>query len=219
MEIIWRGHSFFSILVEKNKEERTKILIDPFDESVGLPQREEEGDILIISHNHPDHNNTKIVKGDPFLIKGPGEYELKGVYIEGIEGFHDNKKGKERGKINIFTIEGEEMKICHLSDLGQKELTDSQLEMIGDVDILMIPVGGRFTISSKEAPDIIYQIEPKIVIPMHYFLPKMKIKLERVENFLKEMGLEKIEALKSLKIKKRNLPLEMKVILLKPNLK
>lgn len=217
MEIVWKGHSFFLISIQKNKEEETKIAIDPFDESLGLPLKEEEADILLISHDHFDHNNKKIIKGDPFIIKAPGEYEFKDIYIEGIEGFHDNKKGKERGKVTIFTIEGEEIKICHLSDLGQKELTDEQLERIGEIDILMIPVGGTFTISSKEAVNIISQIEPKIVIPMHYFLPKMKIKLEKLENFLKEIGLKEAEKLKVLKIKKKNLPSETKVIILKPN--
>ncbi len=215
MEIFWRGHSCFSILIKQNKEENIKIVIDPFDESIGLPLREEEADILLISHNHPDHNNTKIIKDEPFKIEGPGEYEIKGIYIEGIEAFHDNKKGKERGKVTIFTIEGEQIRLCHLSDIGQKELTDQQLEKIGEVDILMVPVGGIYTISPKEAVDIISQIEPKIVIPMHYFLPKMKIKLEKVDKFLKEMRIEEPERLKSLKIKQKDLPSETKVVLLK----
>lgn len=215
MEIFWRGHSCFSILIKQNKKENIKIVIDPFDESIGLPLREEEADILLISHDHPDHNNAKIIKGEPFKIEGPGEYEIKGIYIEGIEAFHDNKKGKERGKVTIFTIEGEQIRLCHLSDIGQKELTDQQLEKIGEVDILMVPVGGIYTISPKEAVDIISQIEPKIVIPMHYFLPKMKIKLEKVDKFLKEMGIEEPERLKSLKIKQKDLPSETKVVLLK----
>lgn len=214
MEITWFGHAFFKIKTKPKKDEEVTIAIDPYDLSIGLTSKSFPADILLITHEHYDHNNQKLIEGNPFLISGPGEYDVKGVYIEGIEGYHDDKKGSERGKITMYTIESEGLRVCHLSDLGQKELADYQLERIGDVDILLIPVGGIYTISHKEAPSIISQIEPKIVIPMHYALPGLRIKLDGVDKFLKEMGIKEPERLKRLKIKKKDLPQETKIILL-----
>ena len=218
MQIIWKGQSFFQILIQRGKESVVKIAFDPYDEQIGLKPPVLEADILLITHSHYDHNNVKAVKGSPFLISGPGEYEIKGVSIQGISSFHDNVQGKERGENTIYTLESEGIKICHLGDLGQKELTDEQLEKIGAIDILMIPVGGVYTISAKEATKIISQIEPKIVIPMHYHIPKLKIKLEGLDKFLKMMGVKAPEVSKKLSISQRNLPSEgMKIIVLKPS--
>lgn len=217
MQIIWQGQSFFQILIRKGKESVIRIAIDPFDEQIGLKPPTCEADIVLVTHSHYDHNNIKAIKGNPFLISGPGEYEIKGVFIQGISSFHDNVQGKERGENTIYTLESEEIKICHLGDLGQKELTDEQLEKIGEVDILMIPVGGVYTISAKEAAKIISQIEPKIVMPMHYHIPKLKIKLEGLDKFLKMMGVKTPEISKKLSISQKNLPSEgMKIIILKP---
>jgi L-ascorbate metabolism protein UlaG (beta-lactamase superfamily) len=216
MTIVWHGQSFFQILTSPQKGEVLSILIDPFDENLGLKVPSLTADILLISHQHSDHNNKKIVKGNPFLIEGPGEYEIKNVFFRGIFSFHDNKKGKERGENTIFTIESEEMKVCHLGDLGQKELEENQLENIGNVDILMVPIGGIYTIDAKEAAKIISQIEPKIVIPMHYQLPKLKLKLKSLEEFLKIMGKKSIEPQNKLNIKKKDLSEEeLKIVVLK----
>ena len=199
------------------KDSQIKIVIDPFEESIGLKTPELEADILLITHQHPDHNNQKIVKGNYFLIDGPGEYEVKSIFFYGIPSFHDSNQGKEKGGNTIYTIEAEDLKICHLGDLGQKELTDEQLEKIGEVDILMIPVGGVDTISSKEALHIMSQIEPKITIPIHYALPKLKGKLEPVDKFLKALGIKSLEPLKKLSVKKKDLSSEeAKIIVLKP---
>jgi L-ascorbate metabolism protein UlaG (beta-lactamase superfamily) len=217
MQIIWHGQACFQIILNRNKDEKLVITIDPFSEEVGLKLHSVEADILLITHDHHDHNNKKAISGKPFLIEGPGEYEIKGVFIRGIEASHDKSQGKERGKITIYTIEAEEMKICHLGDLGQKELTLEQVEQIGDIDILMIPVGGIYTISAQDSPKIISQIEPKIVIPMHYFLPKLKIKLEGLDKFLKIMGQKEVEPQGKLQIKNKDLLTEkMKVVVLKP---
>jgi len=223
MQIIWKGQSFFQILIQRDKESVVKIAFDPYDEQIGLKPPVLEADILLITHSHYDHNNVKAVKAPtsgypPFLISGPGEYEIKGIFIQGISSFHDNVQGRERGENTIYTLESEGIKICHLGDLGQKELTDEQLEKIGEVNILMIPVGGIYTISAKEAAKIISQIEPKIVIPMHYHIPKLKIKLEGLDKFLKIMGVKAPEVSKKLSVSQRNLPTEgMKIIILKPS--
>jgi L-ascorbate metabolism protein UlaG (beta-lactamase superfamily) len=217
MQIIWHGQSFFQILVSKGKESIVKIAVDPYDEQIGLKPPALEADILLITHNHYDHNNVKTIKGAPFLISGPGEYEIKDVFIQGIPSFHDNTQGNEKGENTIYTLEAEGIKICHLGDLGQKELTDEQLEKIGEVDILLIPVGGVYTISAKEATKVISQIEPKILIPMHYQIPKLKIKLDALDKFLKMMGVKTPEVSKKLSLSQKNLPTEgMKIIILKP---
>ena len=217
MKITWYGQSFFKILTKKRKEASVKIIIDPFDEKIGLRIPTLKADILLVTHHHHDHNNIKIIKGNPFLISGPGEFEVKKVFIQGAPAFHDKSEGKERGKITIYTIGAEGIQVCHLGDLGQKELSPEQLEQIGDVDILMIPVGGVYTISAKEATKIISQLEPKIVIPMHYKIPRLKIKLEELQKFLKVMGIKTPETTKQFSIRKKNLPVEgMKIIILKP---
>ena len=216
MNIIWHGQSLFELITTPAKNSQVKIVIDPFSEEVGLRVPKLEADIVLTTHNHYDHNNVKAVSGNPFLISGPGEYEIKNVFIQGIASWHDDKKGAERGENTIYTIEAEDLKLCHLGDLGQKELFAEQLEKIAEVDILMIPVGGVFTISAKEALKIMSQIEPKITIPMHYALPKLKIKLDGLDKFLKIMSIKSIEPLNKLSIKKKDIsPEEAKIIVLK----
>ncbi len=224
-KITWAGQSCFQISVSNSKNHDADIVIDPFDEKIGLKVPNFSADILLISHNHADHNNTKAVKGEPFLVSGPGEYEVKGVFIYGIPSFHDSVEGKERGANTIYTIEAEDMKFCHLGDLGQKQLTDEQVDKIGAVDILMIPVGGKYTISGAEAQKIISQIEPRIVIPMHYNLPlgrsageaKIKSDLDDVNKFLKIMGKPSVAPVDKLTIKSSTLPKDgMEIVVLQP---
>jgi len=217
MHIIWKGQACFQLLTSPKKGEQVSIVIDPFDNSIGLRVPSLSADILLITHHHRDHNNIQAIKGDPFVIDIPGEYEIKNIFIRGISAFHDNVKGKKRGKVVIFTIESEGIRVCHLGDLGQRELTPEQVNGIGEVDILMIPVGGVYTIDGTQAQGIISQIGPRIVIPMHYQIPKLKIKLEKVEKFLKVMGVKSIEPQNKLLIKKKDLPQEeTKVVLLNP---
>ena len=156
MQIIWHGQSCFQIISSRGKNNHVNIVIDPFSEDIGLKVPKLEADIVLITHNHHDHNNVKAVGGNPFLVSGPGEYEIKEVFIQGIPAFHDSSLGKERGTNTIYTIEAEELKLCHLGDLVQKELTPEQIDKIGQVDILMIPTGGVYTISAKEYDRITY---------------------------------------------------------------
>ncbi len=217
MQIVWKGHSCFQITVGQNKNGQVNIVTDPYDETIGLKLPKLEADILLVSHEHHDHNNIKAVSGNPFLISGPGEYEVKEVFIQGIPSFHDQTEGKERGINTIYTIEAEDIRVCHLGDFGQKELTSEQVEKIGSVDILMIPVGGVYTISAKEAIKVMSQLEPGIIIPMHYSFPKLKLKLEGVDKLLKAMGIKSLEAINKLSIKKKDISLEeAKVVVLKP---
>lgn len=216
-KINWAGQSCFQISVSNSRDHEANIVIDPFDEETGPKVPNLSGDIVLVTHDHHDHNNIKAVKGDPFVIDGPGEYEVKEVFIQGIPSFHDNTEGKEKGSNTIYTIEAEDIKFCHLGDLGQKQLTDEQLEKIGNVDVLMIPVGGEFTISSQEAQKIVGQIEPRVVIPMHYDIPKLKMKLDDVSKFLKAMGKNSVVPQDKYTVKQSTLPKEgTEIVVLQP---
>ncbi len=215
MIINWYGQSCFQITSSQGKNNNVSIVIDPFSEDLGLRVPRLTADILLVSHGHSDHNNVKAVAGEPFVISGPGEYEKKEVFVQGIPAFHDSSSGRERGTNIIYVIEAEDLRICHLGDLGQKELTPEQIDKIGEIDVLMIPVGGVYTISAKEAVKIMSQIEPNITIPMHYQLPKMKLKIDGLDKFLKTMGIKKLTPLPKLTVKKKDIvPEEAKIIVL-----
>jgi L-ascorbate metabolism protein UlaG (beta-lactamase superfamily) len=210
MEIVYLGHSAFLLKIKE-----AKVVCDPFGKSVGFCQAKVKVDIVTVSHEHDDHSDLSQIEGEPMIINGPGEYEIKGVSIVGISSYHDNKEGKERGKNTIYVFDVDELKICHLGDLGH-ELNEKQLKMIGKVDILLVPVGGEFTLGPEQAKKVVYQVEPSIVIPMHYRTKehnKNFEKLKTVTDFVEEMGLERRNETK-LKIKKLDLPEEMELIVL-----
>jgi len=213
MDIYWHGQSCFEIKTPSNQAEKKKIVIDPYTKDYGLRLPKLEADLLLITHDHKDHNNVKGVDGTPFVIKGAGEYEIKSIFIHGIPASH----GEDLGETNIYTIEVEGIRVCHLGDVGQ-QLTDDQVEKIGDVDILMVPIGGQYTVDGEGAQKIIKQIEPKVVIPMHYDITGLKLekKLDDVKGFLKTMGYDNITPESSFKVKKGGLPPEMKIVVLKP---
>lgn len=217
MQILWKGHACFQIITSRRKGEQVKIVIDPYDASIGLQLSPMETDIGLITHEHYDHNNIKALKGTPFLITGPGEYEAKDVFVQGISSFHDTTEGKDRGQNTIYVVEAEGIRLCHLGDLGQTELTAEQVETIGNIDILFIPVGGVYTITAKEAAKITRQIEPRYVIPMHYQIPKLKLKLEKVDAFMKEMGVKIEEPQAKLSLKAKDMTgEETKLMVMKP---
>lgn len=216
MQIQWFGQSCFKIQT-KNINGEITIITDPYGENFGLKLPKLQADIVTISHEHDDHNNAKVIGGDPLIINTAGEYETKGVFIFGMPAHHDNKEGQERGNITIFKINTEDITIAHLGDLGH-ELNNDILERLGNIDILLLPIGGTYTINSKLASKIISVIEPRIVIPMHYHIPglQLDIALETVENFLKESGLPS-ERMDKFKILKKDLPPDAtKVIILNP---
>ncbi len=222
MNITWYGQSCFRVVVQgqKKSEGPTNLVIDCFDESTGLKPPKIEADVLLVTHNHTDHNDRKTAKKDAFIIDSPGEYEMRDIFIQGIFSFHDKEKGKERGMNTIYTIEAEEVRLCHMGDFGEEELTDKQLRDIGEVDVLMIPVGGIYTVDAKEATKIISQIEPRIVVPMHYKIPGLKIKLDGLDSFLKAIGEKNATVEEKLVVQKKNLPAgEMKVVPLSPQAK
>lgn len=202
------------------KGKSATVVIDPYDPVyTGLPTLKLAADIVCVTHDHGDHNNTGAVSGveegkSPFVISGPGEYEISGVNIIGVGSFHDEKEGAERGKNTIYHITIDEISLVHLGDLGQKKLTEEQVEELSGCDVLFIPVGSVYTISGKDAPDIISQIDPKIIIPIHYKLDGLKFPLEDVSVFLTAMGREKIEPAPKLSVSRDKLPEEPEVVLL-----
>lgn len=211
MEIVHLGHSSFKL-----KGKTATVVCDPFDsEMVGIKFPKVEAQIVTISHSHNDHNKVTNVEGNPFVISGPGEYEVVDVFIKGIQTFHDSNNGQERGTNIVYNIELDKIHIAHLGDLGHS-LSDSQLDELGDVDILLIPIGGIYTIDPQLATNVIAKIEPRIVIPMHYKeerLAKTFSQLNTVDDFLKQMGKEK-KLLPKLSITKDKLPKELDVIVL-----
>ena len=213
MIITWQGHSCFKI---QNKIGPGGITIatDPFDESVGLKAPKFEANIITISHDHHDHNNIKAVRGKPYIINTAGEYDIEGIFVEGVESYHDSRAGAERGKNIIYRIEIDDISITHLGDLGHV-LDSKQLEKLEGTDILLVPVGGVYTIGAEKAVEVVSQVEPRLVIPMHYKIPGLKINLEGVDKFIKELGLKPTYEEK-LKISRRDLPQEdMELIILK----
>lgn len=206
------GHSSFRI-----KTKNTLIVTDPYD-GIGIKMPRVKADIVTISHAHHDHNFIEAVEGteahpEPFVISGAGEYEVSGVFILGIGSYHDASGGSERGKNTIYLITAEGLRLCHLGDLGYLP-EEKVIEELSQADILLVPVGGTYTIGAKKAAEIINQIEPEIVIPMHYKIPGLNLDLASVDDFLEEMGIEKGKKLPKLSLRKETLPEEREVVVL-----
>lgn len=202
MEIWYLGHSCFRL--------RTKngvIITDPYDPQIGFKMPKVEAEIVTVSHSHFDHNRPDLVEGNSKVLKWPGEYEIKEIFITGLPSYHDKKQGQERGENVIFLFEAEKIKVCHLGDLGEKPAT-KVLEAIHSSDILFLPVGGNFTLSPQEAAALAKELEPKIIIPMHYQVPQLisdlKEKLASLSEFEKVWG-QKIETLPKLNVTKDDL--------------
>ena len=208
VDITWLGHSCFRI-----RGSQSVIITDPYPPDLGYSLGKHSARIVTVSHQHPSHSYVKGIDGEPRLVTGPGEYEISGILIIGIATFHDAKRGSERGKNTIYLMEVDGISVCHLGDLGHV-LTAEQIEEIDDVDVLLLPVGGVSTIDAPMAAEVIRQLEPKAVVPMHYKTPVLNRELEPVENFLKEMGMEQINSQPKLSLTKSNLPANTQVFVL-----
>lgn len=217
LQINYLGHSCFSL---KGKE--GIVITDPFDAMVGLPTPKVSADMVTVSHQHPDHNawqkiSPTVRRTKPFIVDAPGEYEVAGISVFGYPTFHDATQGGERGNNIIYAIHLEGLVIVHLGDLGH-ELDEKMLEHLEKVDVLLIPVGGKFTIDAKTAVKVIQQIEPTYVIPMHYKTPqhdeKTFAELQTVEDFMKAYGVTK-EPVASLTISPASMPEETELVVMK----
>ncbi len=208
MEISWLGHSCFRL-----KGKQATVITDPFSSDLGYSPGKPTAQIITVSHKHPGHSNIQGVGGSPRQVTGPGEYEISNVLIIGIATFHDKDKGNLRGKNTVYLIEIDDISICHLGDLGHA-LTDEQVEELGKVDVLLVPVGGVSTINATTAAEVVRQLEPNIVVPMHYKTQALNRELEPVEIFLKEIGAHDITPQAKLSLTKSSLPLSTQVALL-----
>jgi len=203
MNIQYYGHSCFKITTKPagRGQEDVNAFLDPFDKKIGLRPPQGQADLVLVSHDHYDHNNVEALKGDPVIVNIPGEYSVKGMNIIGMT----SKHGGEDDLINtIFILESEDIKICHLGDLGT-DLSEKQLNEIDGVDILMIPIGGKYTIDAKKAIEIIKKLEPKVVIPMHYKMAGTTEDIADEKSFCNEIGNCSAVKTSKLNIKKKDL--------------
>ncbi|MFC2026350.1 MBL fold metallo-hydrolase [Chloroflexota bacterium] len=208
MEISWLGHSCFRL-----KGKQATIITDPFSPELGYSPGKLTAQIVTVSHKHLGHSYVQGIGGSPRQVTGPGEYEISNVLIIGIATFHDKDSGRLRGKNTAYLIEIDDISICHLGDLGHA-LTDEQVEELGKIDVLLVPVGGVSTINAATAAEIVRQLEPNIVMPMHYKTQALNRELEPVETFLKEIGAHDITPQAKLFLAKTGLPLGTQVVLL-----
>lgn len=212
MEINWLGHASFKL-----RGKSVSLITDPFSsDMVGFRFPKTAADIVTVSHEHKDHNQVELVVGSPKVVSGPGEYEIAGVSIFGIPTYHDKQQGKERGRNTVYVITIDGVKVCHLGDLGHK-LSEQQVGEIGAIDVLLIPVGGVYTIDASEAADVVSALEPKVVIPMHYrtsgLNPQVFAELSGVDEFIKEFGVEPLQESKYTTTVEK-LPEEMQLVVL-----
>ncbi|MBU0625418.1 MBL fold metallo-hydrolase [Patescibacteria group bacterium] len=215
MNITWFGYSCFKLEFGSRANDKVSLVTDPFAKEGrnGLP-RTLSAEIVTVSHDHERHNNISDVGGNPFVISGPGEYEIKDVAVSGVQAYHDDQNGQRQGTNTIYYIISEDIHLAHLGDLKHK-LDENQLSEVCNIDVLFVPVGGGDVLSGKEAAEVVSQFEPRIIIPMHYKSGRWGSRLDGVEPFLKAMGVSSPEIVNKLKITPRDLPQEeAKVILI-----
>lgn len=217
MDITYLGHSCFKL-----RTAGASLVTDPFSNGIGMVMPKVSADVVTVSHDHDDHNNVGAITGTarrekPFIIDAPGEYEIGGVSVFGVDTYHDEVEGAKRGKNAVFSILMDGLSVVHLGDLGH-ELTSKQVQEINGVDILLCPVGGVYTIGPVEAAKVVTELEPSIVIPMHYKTPLLTgdafADLKGVDDFIKELGVEQVERTDKLSVTKVSLPEEMRVVVL-----
>jgi L-ascorbate metabolism protein UlaG (beta-lactamase superfamily) len=213
MDIKYIGHASFFL-----KTKNSRVVTDPFDPKIGLKFPKIEADTVTISHGHADHNFMGQISGDPLVLDWPGEFEKQEVRITGFSSFHDKQKGAERGLNILYKIEADGISVLHCGDLGIVP-DDTFLEQIGEIDVLLVPVGGVYTITAEDAVNLVKNIEPSLVIPMHYNRPELNQetfgKLAPVEDFLKKIGAEGAERTNKLSLKESDFGEgEMKVVVM-----
>ena len=210
MEITWYGHSCFR-LTERNY---VTVVTDPYDNKViGYDPLKLKAEIVTVSHDAPGHNNSDAVKGTTHVLTGPGEFEIGGVFITAVQTDSAGKKTKDVTRNTIYVFDYDGITVAHLGDL-QKIPTQSEIELLGTVNVALVPVGGGNSLNAAKAAEVVSMLEPNLVVPMHYFTPDSKLKLDEINKFIKEMGLSKQDAQPSLKVSRSSLPDETHVIVL-----
>jgi L-ascorbate metabolism protein UlaG (beta-lactamase superfamily) len=211
VDINWYGHACFRI-----REGGVTVVTDPYDREIGGTLPRIRADVVTLSHAHPGHSCVRGFRGSPRILQSPGEYEVGGVFVTGVPTFHDDREGKLRGQNTAFLFDFDGLTVCHLGDLGHV-LTQSQVEWLSGVNVLLIPVGGRSTISPAQAAEVVNLLEPDVVIPMHYQTPGLSRDLAPVSRFLKAMGLGRAPTEEVLRVRASAIPEDMQVVLLERN--
>ena len=207
MRIQWLGQASFQITTTDGIAIRT----DPYDSSLGFKLSSLPADIVTVSHDHFDHAAIDTVPGDPVVVRRAGEREVKGITFQGVESFHDDNQGLDRGPNIIFVFEADGVRVCHLGDLGHP-LTKEQVQAIGRVDVLMVPVGGVYTVDATEATSVMAQLAPRITIPMHYRVNGLSLPIEGVGKFLR--GRPSVHTHVVLEVTGDSMPTEAQVVVL-----
>lgn len=207
MEITWYGLSCFRI-VERG---RITVVTDPFADSIGLPSPKVKCDVVTVSHDVPGHNAVEVLKGEPHVLRGPGEYEIGGVFVTGVA-LHD----PESARRNVaYLIDYDGMTVLHLGDLAHVP-DQSAVEELGQVNVLIVPVGGGHGLKAEQAAEVVGLIEPYFVVPMHYAQPELRFELEPVDKFLRAMGVSKVQESDTLKVTAADTPEQPQVVVLTP---
>jgi len=209
MEITWLGHSCFRL-----RSREAVVVTDPCSPASGHSIGKLTADIVTVSHDHPGHNYLQAVTGKPVVITAPGEYEIAGVFIAGIPTYHEGKKAPQRSKNTAYMIEMDNIRLCHLGDLGHLPTTEQVEEMSG-TDVLLVPVGGKEIIDARTASEVVGLLDPSVVIPMHYQTAHSTAPLDSIQRFLTEMSLpSQVEPLAKVSFNASTLPHETQIIVL-----
>jgi L-ascorbate metabolism protein UlaG (beta-lactamase superfamily) len=192
------------------------VVTDPYPPAIGLKLGRMDAEVVTVSHEHDNHNYTQVVRDGAYEIRGPGEYEVAGVSVIGVPTYHDSEKGARHGRNTVYLIEIDDVRVCHLGDLGHK-LEDAEAEAVASPDVLLVPVGGRSAINGAQAAEVVRQLEPRYVVPMHYAIPGLKLELDPLDRFLKEMGVTTSEPQPKLSVQRSSVSeYETKVVVLEP---
>jgi L-ascorbate metabolism protein UlaG (beta-lactamase superfamily) len=211
LDVTWLGHGCFRL-----RGRAAAAVTDPYPPSIGLKLQRLDGNLVTVSHEHENHNYTQVMR-DAYEIRGPGEYEVAGVSVIGVPTYHDPEKGAKHGRNTIYLIEIDDVRVCHLGDLGHP-LEDSEAEAIASPDVLLVPVGGRTTIDAAQAAAVVRQLEPRFVVPMHYAIPGLKLELDSLDRFLKEMAVGASEPQPKLSVQASSGEYDTKVVVLEPKI-
>lgn len=214
MKIRWLGHAAFLIESEKG----TRIITDPYESggyggAVGYGPIDQEADVVVVSHGHSDHSFVEGVPGSPEIVKGPGRHQAAGIEFNGVACFHDDSNGRERGKDTMFVFEVDGITVCHTGDLGHQP-TDEQLKSLGRVDVLLVPVGGMYTIDAAEATRLAQRLSAKVVIPMHFQTDKCTFPIATVDDFLKDKQAVRRDGSSEVTLARDSLPGQTEIIVL-----
>jgi L-ascorbate metabolism protein UlaG (beta-lactamase superfamily) len=209
LDVTWLGHGCFRL-----RGRGAAVVTDPYPPAIGLKLSRLDADLVTVSHEHDNHNYTQVVR-EAYEIRGPGEYEVAGVSVVGVPTYHDAERGAKHGRNTVYLIDIDDVRVVHLGDLGHK-LDDAEAEAVSSTDVLLVPVGGRSALNAAQAAEVVRQLEPRYVVPMHYAIPGLKLQLDPVDRFLKEMAVAAAEPQPKLTVQKSSGEYETKVVVLEP---